>query len=1066
MKKIFSIIAIIFFIIIPIIFINLPHSQVNIINDWEKKFGNIHNAIFSIKWKNDKGLIYGFKYIINKILGISDTYYFANNKGYITELVTNKFVVKNSRELTGFSQLRFLEYLDLSGCTIEDTLDVSNFKMLKILILKDTKINTIYGIENLTDLQKLELENSTINTSSLWMSLGKLKTLNYFDVSGTILPDSINLSSLNSLEYLFLENTGIIVLKGLDSLLNLKVIDISQNKIEHIDFSLNTNLERIALKNTSLRKIYGLQSLNKLWWLNLEESPIEEITIPKHVKFLDLSGTNITNFSFLNTFNSIKTLNLRNMDLKNFKGFYDYAKLEDLDLQSSVSVNLYAVALIVSLEKLTLDYTDVTDFHILYKLINLKVLNVRGLKNVDMIPFNSLKNLQGIDIRDTEYKREELQKHLNHPALIFDGTSKTKYPRIMAENTVKTFIKFSIVLLICLTVCLLPIERIIKLSKVILLKKILIRIFALSLYILILLFLANLHIPIVSKIFLISAIVIGSILGLILPYLTVVQSKPDFIIKPNFIYLKIFMSNLVGELIGLPILVIGFIMTIITISSTDSKIVFIILSVIIIFTFLIQILLGFYWKRHLKKLNRLLSNNKNEKDLFLEINLNQKFKVFFATHMGNFFFNLGEIFDDMGLSLKLLTCTGITMLYNIEINKIYSNKLSGILVYLPKSTYAKMKYDELIYLYKWLTSIYNNSICPIWIVTDWDIENVTYQSTFKEKHKVMALLAPYVIFEKVQKRVSNLSISNNGLTRLQQETLRLNQKSILTSLGNKKYDSFLKNGFSTSVRLYKRIFALPNPQDRIDQIMKTIESSIAFFALSLSLEYNADSIKLENRKKMKINKALMMNLNKPTFQSWESLISTFCKYSNSDLTTQLNEKLNLTAGNDSKDLFKMITQIQGAKHLDNLSNREEFTLKSYITLFRYVRNLTTARGPLTQRVNVDFYQIILSLAHQFIIELPWEYITLVHIDSTNTHCFFKGMQPYITKQNDRIDKRAGLFLYLTNYKDLKKKLIDASIYFHSNIEDFSIALYMDVDRYLDPISGLHYKGKEKNVVIS
>ncbi len=193
--------------------------------------------------------------------------------------------------LEDLENLNCIEYLDISGTSINDISRLQQLDKMRILNLGYTKVNNIEPLKNMKRLKILNLRNAEVTDISYLANLEKLEELN-------LRRNSIHnlgpISDLNELRVLDLADTGIEDISSLTNLNNLRELRMFNNEVSDISHLSNLGeLEELELRNTKVSQVSGLSDLNNL-------------------KHLDLSFTYISDVSHLSELDNLKILELEN----------------------------------------------------------------------------------------------------------------------------------------------------------------------------------------------------------------------------------------------------------------------------------------------------------------------------------------------------------------------------------------------------------------------------------------------------------------------------------------------------------------------------------------------------------------------------------------------------------------------------------------------------------------------------------------------------------------------------------------------------------------------------------
>lgn len=122
---------------------------------------------------------------------------------------------------------------------------------------------------------RLNLRNCGITNISDIEGLDSLKDLKELDLSLNQITEIKELENLENLEFLEIHNNQITEIKGLEKLKNLRTLFLQFNQITEIKgLDKLQNLEILALENNKISEIKGLENLHKLRNLGLASNPI------------------------------------------------------------------------------------------------------------------------------------------------------------------------------------------------------------------------------------------------------------------------------------------------------------------------------------------------------------------------------------------------------------------------------------------------------------------------------------------------------------------------------------------------------------------------------------------------------------------------------------------------------------------------------------------------------------------------------------------------------------------------------------------------------------------------
>ena len=186
-----------------------------------------------------------------------------------------------------------------------DSLSYLRLKKINKLLLKNSETIPNW-VDRFNNLKWIIIANDENNFENIPESIGKLKTLEIFDVSEN------NISNMPETLY---------------NISSLKVLDVDNNNISTISKKVSklSNLESLSLRSNKINQLpTEICQLSKLESLILEDTKIE--TLPsclgnlQNLDWLNVSGTQLTEFpiEILNA-PKLETIDARRLKLKNYK---------------------------------------------------------------------------------------------------------------------------------------------------------------------------------------------------------------------------------------------------------------------------------------------------------------------------------------------------------------------------------------------------------------------------------------------------------------------------------------------------------------------------------------------------------------------------------------------------------------------------------------------------------------------------------------------------------------------------------------------------------------------------
>lgn len=279
------------------------------------------------------------------------------------------------------------------GLTKYDTLTKEYTEDIKVLQLEDKGIETLDGIEALTSLRELYLDDNPLKDIGAIKELEQLEVLS-IDIFNPQITNLNALVNLTNLKELYVTCNLITDISPLENLKALRILHLfthhGQSQIKNIEIIGSLiNLEELRLEGNSIRDIDFLEELSNLKWLDLGRNFIEDIEVLKELE-------------------NLEGLNLRVNNISDIEPLLALSKLEDLDLSSNQKINnIHLIRELSGLKSLGLNNTNLDDLSFLDNLIRLERLGA-GRNNIsDLSPLSKLKDMKYLYLSDNNIRTIE-----------------------------------------------------------------------------------------------------------------------------------------------------------------------------------------------------------------------------------------------------------------------------------------------------------------------------------------------------------------------------------------------------------------------------------------------------------------------------------------------------------------------------------------------------------------------------------------------------------------------------------------------------------------------------------
>ncbi|MFT7381573.1 MAG: hypothetical protein ACI9Z3_001461 [Roseivirga sp.] len=321
-------------------------------------------------------------------------------------------VVRNTKELdqwwTGMSSYwrRILtKYIDNPTPNSEDLI-----QLLKIdsLNFDGAGIATLAPISMLKKVHYLNIDNNPQLTSL--KGLESLDRLEEIHLNATGISDFLPLNKLVNIRHIEAENTKIGELAALYGLVKLRYLALEGSKVAKAEVATFLN------RKEDLTIIFQTKALNA-WWGVLSE-PLkrafkENVVMANKpsakqlhelvaLESLNITGSSVTNLAELSEFYRLKSLSLNGLSMTDLNSLPNIKTLESLSFTEMPVANLLSILKFDGLKKLDFSNTAVDDLRPLTTLASIEELNCSGTNIKRFTGIENLVNLRKLDCSNTK----------------------------------------------------------------------------------------------------------------------------------------------------------------------------------------------------------------------------------------------------------------------------------------------------------------------------------------------------------------------------------------------------------------------------------------------------------------------------------------------------------------------------------------------------------------------------------------------------------------------------------------------------------------------------------------
>ncbi|MGD9126732.1 MAG: leucine-rich repeat domain-containing protein, partial [Planctomycetia bacterium] len=333
----------------------------------------------------------------------------------MTTMTTLQMNNNNFSDISPLSGMTAMTWLDIRQNDITDISPLSGMKELGFLSLGRNNISDLSPLVGMTKLDRLYLSEN--NVSDLTPLVG-LTSLNSLNLSENNLNDLTPLVQVPSLEILWLSDNNLdnAAVAGLAGMTNLTELMLSSNNISDItSLTGMTSLIGIGLDYNQVSDISVMAGMTNLQGINLDYNQVKDISpvaklkklevlsmYNNRVEIMDLSGANLPLLRSLDIHNSpVKEVLLTNATMNQlfFNTLMDGGGTYDAGLADLSGPYKHGPSI---LNMNWINFSDVSDFSLMYGMDDLEELSFRGASNLNgnkvVAMTNELASLNWLDV--------------------------------------------------------------------------------------------------------------------------------------------------------------------------------------------------------------------------------------------------------------------------------------------------------------------------------------------------------------------------------------------------------------------------------------------------------------------------------------------------------------------------------------------------------------------------------------------------------------------------------------------------------------------------------------------
>ena len=334
-----------------------------------------------------------FEANIRQILGVSsDTPLFSNDLWEITFFE----MPEDAESYADLKYMPFLEELVIQNGVGNQLQHLSGLSHLKALTVINTPVTSeeITVISSLSKLEKLTLSDCGLSSVA---GIEQLVDLTYLDLSDNTIRNISSLSALKKLSEVYLQRNVLTELGSLSGLTSVKTLDVSYNAISDLSpISGMSVLGVLNAGNNQLSNIASLASLTGLTRLDISCNnilSIRELAVLSKLTELNLSTNAVSDISYLAPLTSLQRLDFSHNQVSELPAFTEDSQLVFIDGSHNLLEELDPLSGLQNLNNVTMDYNEkIESVDCLSNCPRLVVVNVFGtkVKEVDVLTEQSI----------------------------------------------------------------------------------------------------------------------------------------------------------------------------------------------------------------------------------------------------------------------------------------------------------------------------------------------------------------------------------------------------------------------------------------------------------------------------------------------------------------------------------------------------------------------------------------------------------------------------------------------------------------------------------------------------
>ncbi|MCU5097365.1 leucine-rich repeat domain-containing protein [Bacillus wiedmannii] len=281
---------------------------------------------------------------------------------------------------------------------------------------QDEDGNVILDKQLQRHINKYNLNRENLNTPITKEDLLKVKSLIVVEAKSKGIQDVTGLEYMTNLETLTLEEVKLENIQFISSLRQLKSLSITYGELKDIGpLAELEHIESLSLRNNKISDLSPLSQMKKIKMLDLNSNYIKDIkplfTVTT-LKTLTVANNQISNANLagIEQLKNVKSLSLSNNGLTNIEHITPMKKLVELDLSKNELENIEPVSRLSTVQSLNLEENYISDITPLSQLTGLYDLKLGSNEIRDVRPVQELGKRMYIDIQRQKIFLDDVEK--------------------------------------------------------------------------------------------------------------------------------------------------------------------------------------------------------------------------------------------------------------------------------------------------------------------------------------------------------------------------------------------------------------------------------------------------------------------------------------------------------------------------------------------------------------------------------------------------------------------------------------------------------------------------------